>query len=151
MTQKILSHPLSLTSPLTSNPYRCLSVPIPPPRGSAAQISNTAILDSGASGIYFTTDAPVLHVNPSAPITRVGDAAGNCHQSSAQASHQLSALPITKGNIMPTFKHNLFGVGQLCDNGCRVLFDTDKVTIFNKVDNSTLLQGWHEPIGTKLW
>ena len=42
---------------------------------------------------------------------------------------------------MPTFKHNLFSVGQLCDNGCRVLFDTDKVTIFNKADNSILLQG----------
>eukprot|EP00804_Cyclotella_cryptica_P009177 CCRYP_003216-RA/>CCRYP_003216-RA protein AED:0.27 eAED:0.13 QI:0/0/0/0.66/1/1/3/0/546 len=146
-----LSNPLSITPPLTSNPYSCISVPIPPPLQSTAQISNTAILDSGASGIYFTTDARVLHVNPSAPITRVGDAAVNCHQSYAQASHQLSTLPITKGNIMPTFKHNLFGIGQLCDNGCRVLFDTDKVTIFKRVDNSILLQGWHQPTGAKLW
>eukprot|EP00804_Cyclotella_cryptica_P000822 CCRYP_001069-RA/>CCRYP_001069-RA protein AED:0.19 eAED:0.19 QI:0/0/0/1/1/1/2/0/711 len=52
---------------------------------------------------------------------------------------------------MPTFKHNLFGVGQLCDNGCRVLFDTDKVTIFKQADNSILLQGWREPTGAKLW
>eukprot|EP00804_Cyclotella_cryptica_P014538 CCRYP_004830-RA/>CCRYP_004830-RA protein AED:0.09 eAED:0.09 QI:0/0/0/1/1/1/3/0/993 len=52
---------------------------------------------------------------------------------------------------MPTFKHNPFGVGQLCNNGCRVLFDTDKVTIFKQANNSILLQGWREPTGAKLW
>ena len=52
---------------------------------------------------------------------------------------------------MPTFKHNLFGVGKLCDNGCRVLFDTHAVTVFNKQDDSILLQGWRETTGAKLW
>eukprot|EP00804_Cyclotella_cryptica_P023279 CCRYP_000441-RA/>CCRYP_000441-RA protein AED:0.42 eAED:0.42 QI:0/-1/0/1/-1/1/1/0/227 len=52
---------------------------------------------------------------------------------------------------MPTFKHNLFGVGKLCDNGCRVLFDTHSVTVFNKQDDSILLQGWRETTGAKLW
>jgi hypothetical protein len=52
---------------------------------------------------------------------------------------------------MPSFKHTLFGVGPLCDNGCRVLFDSASVTIFDKTDDSILLQGWREPTGAKLW
>ena len=60
-------------------------------------------------------------------------------------------LPACSGKIMPSFKHTLFGVGPLCNNGCRVLFEADSVTIFNKTDNSILLQGWHETTGAKLW
>jgi hypothetical protein len=52
---------------------------------------------------------------------------------------------------MPSFKHTLFGVGPLCDKGCSILFEADSVTIFNKTDDSILLQGWREPTGTKLW
>ena len=52
---------------------------------------------------------------------------------------------------MPTFKHNLFGVGKLCDNGCRVLFDANAVTVFDNQSNSILLQGWRETTGAKLW
>jgi hypothetical protein len=52
---------------------------------------------------------------------------------------------------MPSFKHTLFGVGPLCDKGCRVLFEAESITIFNKTDDSILLQGWCEPTGAKLW
>ncbi len=142
---------LSLFTTNDSNPYRCLSAPIPPPRGSAAQISHTAIVDSGASDIYFAPGAPVTNINPAAPTSCVSDAAGNHHKSSAQATHLLSSLPVKDVKIMPTFKHNLFGVGKLCDNGCRVLFDTHSVTVFNKQNDSILLQGWRETTGAKLW
>ena len=125
--------------------------PLPPPRISAAPILTTAIIDSGASDIYFPPGAPVANINPSAPLTHVGDTAGNSYQSSARASHLLTNLPVKEGNIMPTFKHNLVGVNKLCDHGCRVLFDTDAVTVFNKTDNSILLQGWLETSGAKLW
>ena len=108
-------------------------------------------MDSGASDIYLTLDAPVTNIDHSAPTSHVGDAAGNCHKSSAQANHLLSSLPVKEAKIMPTFKHNLFGVGKLCDNGCRVLFDANAVTVFDKHNNSILLQGWRETTGAKLW
>ena len=96
-------------------------------------------MDSGASDIYLTLDAPVTNIDHSAPTSHVGDAAGNCHKSSAQANHLLSSLPVKEAKIMPTFKHNLFGVGKLCDNGCQVLFDANAVTVFDKHNNSILL------------
>eukprot|EP00804_Cyclotella_cryptica_P009040 CCRYP_003144-RA/>CCRYP_003144-RA protein AED:0.34 eAED:0.37 QI:0/0/0/1/0.5/0.33/3/0/763 len=140
---------LSLSS--NSNPYRCLEAPASPPREHATQISTTAILDSGASDIYFAPDAPVTNVNPSAPTSTVTDAAGTHHHSSAHANHLLPTLPACSGKIMSSFKHTLFGVGPLCDNGCKVLFDSASATIYDKRDDTNLLQGWHEPTGAKLW
>jgi hypothetical protein len=52
----------------------------------------------------------------------VGDAAGSKHQSSAQADIQLN-LPSRNAKIMPSFQHNLMGIGKLCDNDCKVVFD----------------------------
>ena len=66
-------------------------------------------------------------------------------------SFLLPMLPTCSGKIMPSFKHTLFGVGPLCNKGCRVLFEAESVTIFNKTDDSILLQGWREPTGAKLW
>eukprot|EP00804_Cyclotella_cryptica_P009971 CCRYP_015405-RA/>CCRYP_015405-RA protein AED:0.48 eAED:0.22 QI:0/0/0/0.66/1/1/3/0/674 len=140
---------LSLSS--NSNPYRCLAAPASPPRKSAAQILNTAILDSGTSDIYLAPDAPVTNVNPSAPTSTVTDATGAHHHSSTHADHLLPTLPACSGKIMPSFKHTLFRVGPLCNNGCRVLFDSVCVTIYNKTDDSIVLQGWRKPTGAKLW
>jgi hypothetical protein len=141
---------LSLPLSSNSNPYRCLAAPISPPRGSAARISDTAILDSGASDIYFSPDVPVTNINLSAPTSTVTDAAGARHHSSAQADHLLPTLPVCSGKIMPSFKHTLFGAGPLCNKGCHVLFEAETVTIFNKTDDSILLQGWRQTTGTKL-
>jgi hypothetical protein len=51
---------------------------------------------------------------------------------------------------MPTFQHNLLGIGKFCDKDCTVVFDKAAVTVFAK-DGSSLLQGWREPDGAKLW
>eukprot|EP00804_Cyclotella_cryptica_P026883 CCRYP_017604-RA/>CCRYP_017604-RA protein AED:0.84 eAED:1.00 QI:0/-1/0/1/-1/1/1/0/158 len=101
-------HSLPLSS--NSNPYRCLAAPSSPPCGSAAQISDTAILDSSTSDIYFAPNVPVTNVNPSAPTSTVTNAAGACHHSSAQADYLLSTLPVCSGKIMPLFIHTLLGV-----------------------------------------
>ena len=42
------------------------------------------------------------------------------------------------------------GIGKLCDNNCKVVFDKAAVTVFAK-DGSTLLKGWREQQGAKLW
>ena len=52
---------------------------------------------------------------------------------------------------MPTFKHNLLGIGRLCDHGCTFLFDINAVTIFSKDNKNILLKGWRDSIGAKLW
>eukprot|EP00804_Cyclotella_cryptica_P017724 CCRYP_001164-RA/>CCRYP_001164-RA protein AED:0.37 eAED:0.27 QI:0/0/0/1/0.33/0.25/4/0/1265 len=84
-----------------------------------------------------------------APAATVSDAAGNQHCSSAQADILLN-LPDRSAKIMPSFQHNLMGIGKLCDNDCRVVFDKTTVTVFAN-NGSTLLQGWCEQTGAKLW
>eukprot|EP00804_Cyclotella_cryptica_P028661 CCRYP_008183-RA/>CCRYP_008183-RA protein AED:0.20 eAED:0.05 QI:0/0/0/0.66/1/1/6/0/1274 len=92
---------------------------------------------------------PVTNLNPSAPAATVSDAAGKQHCSSAQAEILLD-LPDRTAKIMPSFQHNLMGIGKLCNNNCRVVFDKTTVTVFAN-DGSTLLQGWREQHGAKLW
>jgi hypothetical protein len=59
--------------------------------------------------------------------------------SSAQADIQLD-LPSRNAKIMPSFQHNLMGIGKLCcDNNCKVVFDKMAVTVFAH-DGSTLLK-----------
>jgi hypothetical protein len=88
-------------------------------------------------------------MNPSAAKVTVGNAAGSKHCSSAQADIQLD-LPIGNAKIMPSFQHNLMGIGKLCDNNCKVVFDKTAVTVFAQ-DGSMLLKGWGEQDGAKLW
>jgi hypothetical protein len=109
----------------------------------------TAIADTGASDFYLTPAAPVININPTAAKVTVGDAAGTKHRSSAQADIQLN-LPVRNAKIMPSFQHNLLGIGKLCDNGCKVGFDKAAVTVYAQ-DGTSLLQGWREPDGAKLW
>ena len=52
---------------------------------------------------------------------------------------------------MPTFQHNLIGIGKLCDHGCKVLFDSNVVTVFSKDNKNILLKGWRDITGAKLW
>ncbi|KAL7502269.1 hypothetical protein ACHAXN_000895 [Cyclotella atomus] len=51
---------------------------------------------------------------------------------------------------MPSFQHNLMGIGKLCDNDCKVVFDKATVTVFAN-DGSMLLKGWREQNGARLW
>jgi hypothetical protein len=51
---------------------------------------------------------------------------------------------------MPSFHHNLMGIGPLCDHDCRVLFERKAVTVFAQ-DGNVLLRGWREKTGSKLW
>jgi hypothetical protein len=106
-------------------------------------------VDTGASDFYLTPSAPVTNLNPSATTVTVSDASGKQHCSTAQAEVLLN-LPNRNAKIMPSFQHNLMGIGKLCDNDCRVVFDKTTVTVLAN-DGSTLLQGWREQQGAKLW
>jgi hypothetical protein len=119
------------------------------PFPSSHQQDTTAIADTGVSDFYLTPSAPVININPTAAKVSVGDATGRRHCSSAQAEIQLD-LPVRNAKIMPSFHHNLLGIGKLCDNDCKVVFDKSAVTVFAK-DGTSILQGWREPDGAKLW
>ena len=77
---------------------------------------DTAIVDSGASGWYFTPGVPVSNVNKTAATIRVGAAMVQAQTYEASCEFPLPDLtPGLFGYIMPGFTHNLFGIGNLCD------------------------------------
>ena len=112
---------------------------------------NTAILDSGTSGWYFKPGAPVSRVNQAAGKIRVGTAVGHAVESAASCELPLPDIPTDLfDHIMPGFRHNLLGIGNLCDKDCRVVFTKRSVVIYNKT-NKPFLTGWREADRAKLW
>ena len=61
-----------------------------------------------------------------------------------------AALATLFGHIMPGFRHNLLGIGNLYDKDCRVVFTKRSVVIYDKT-NKPFLTGWREADGAKLW
>ena len=41
----------------------------------------------------------------------------------------------SEANILPSFKHSLLSVGQLCNDDCTAIFSKHKCTIYNKTTN----------------
>ena len=79
----------------------------------------------------------------------MSNVSGTKHCSSVQAGIKLN-LPSQNAKIMPSFQHNLMGIGKLCDNNCKVVFTKTAVTVFAQ-DGTSLLNGWREQHGAKLW
>ena len=52
---------------------------------------------------------------------------------------------------MPTFQKNLLGIGKLCNHGCKVLSESNAVTVFYKDNQGILLKGWQDTTGAKIW
>ena len=110
-----------------------------------------AIVDSGASGWYFTPSAPVSNGNKTAATIRVGTATGQAQTSEASCELPLPDLtPGLFGHIMPGFTHNIFGFGNLCDKNCKVLFTKHSVIIYESKDHA-FFKEWRETSGAKLW
>ena len=109
------------------------------------------IVDSGASGIYLTPEAPKKKVNLYAPAVQVRKASGQPLNSSASYKLDLpgpSKDPPTSGNVMPGFHHNLMGIGEFCGPDCKVLITKTSITIFdNKL--KTVITGWRDNNGPK--
>ena len=86
---------------------------------------DTAIVDSGASGWYFRTGAPVTNVDRTAAKIRVGTATGQAQQSDASCTLPLPDIPPGLfGHVMGGFSHHLLGIGNLYDKDCKVVFTT---------------------------
>ena len=71
-----------------------------------------AIVDSGASGWYFTPGALVSNVNKTAATICVGTATGQAQTSEASCEFPIPDLPPGLfGHIMPGFTHNILALG----------------------------------------
>ena len=110
-------------------------------------------MDSGASGLYFSPNAPVANINPAAPAIAVGAAKGQVQRLTATGQLALPNLPNTfpsTGHIMPGFNHTLLLVGPICDSDCTVTFSRDAVVVCDAT-NRTILTGWREEQAPYLW
>ena len=126
----------------------------PPPVTHAHQhTQHTAIADTGASDHYFTSAAPILHINPSAPRTTIRTATGELQLSTATAQLGIPAIPTQNartGHIMPGFTHNLLSLGKLCDADCTAYLNKHHLLVRDK-DGNAILHGVREPSGAQLW
>ena len=116
-------------------------------------LSHTGITDSGASGFYFAPGAPVTDLNPKAPTVGVRVANGRPERSVASATlASAPSLPpaAMQGHVMPSFPHTLIGLGPFADLGCRIIFTKMEVSVIHP-DGHTILQGWREQDGPRLW
>jgi hypothetical protein len=105
-----------------STPSSCNSTNLPP--------SHMGIADSGASGIYFASNAPVPNLNPTAPS--VGVRVANSLPVRSVASAMLASAPsfppaAMQGHVMPSFPHTLIGLGPFADLGCQIVFSKHAV------------------------
>ena len=72
---------------------------------------------------YFTPDAPVSKVNTQTPKIQVGTETGQPQVSAASFELPIEGIPTGKfGHIMLSFRHNLLGIGVLCDKDCKFVF-----------------------------
>jgi hypothetical protein len=115
--------------------------------------TSTAVVDSGASNIYFAKDAAICNFDSSTPKVNVGTATGQVQRSTGTSELNLLSFPDnfpTKGHVMPSFKHILLGIGKICDADCKVVFTKETVVVYN-AQQQPILSGWRETTGPKLW
>jgi len=51
---------------------------------------------------------------------------------------------------MPTFPHTLIGLGPFADLGCTIVFTKTAVSVIHP-DGHSILEGWRELDGPRLW
>ena len=137
---------------LTNNYYFALSTT---PASNPTQLppSHTGIADSGASGFSFAPGAPVSNLDHTAPTVGVRVANGLPERSVASATlASAPSLPpaAMQGHVMPTFPHTLIGLGPFADLGCKIVFTKTAVSVIHP-DGHSILEGWRELDGPRLW
>jgi len=137
---------------LTNNYYFALSTT---PASNPTQLppSHTGIADSGASGFYFAPGAPMSNLDHTAPT--VGVRVANSLPERSVASATLASAPslppaAMQGHVMPTFPHTLIGLGPFADLGCTIVFTKTAVSVIHP-DGHSILEGWRELDGPRLW
>jgi hypothetical protein len=113
--------------------------------------NDTAILDSGCTSIFLSATAPCSNKQAAHVPLNVNMPNGTTIQSSHTCALLLTDLPpqARKAHILPGLVHNsLISVGQLCDNGCRVTFTQEQVTVSK--NGKCVMYGSRDP-RSRLW
>jgi hypothetical protein len=114
--------------------YYALSTESAPTPPTTFPAQHTGIADSGSSSFYFSQGAPFPNYNSCSPTIGVTEA--NVYPECLVASAMLdlaSALPLATmlGHVMPSFPHTLIGPGPFANQGCKIIFDKNSVTVFH--------------------
>jgi hypothetical protein len=115
--------------------------------------SHTGIANSGASGFYFAPGEPVSNLNLQAPTVgvRVANSLPEQSVASATLASALSLPPAAmQGHVMPSFPHTLICLGLFANLGCQILFTMTAASVIHP-DGHTILEGWREVDGPRLW
>ncbi len=113
----------------------------------------TGITDSNASGFYFAPGTLVSNYDSRALTVGVGMANGSPECLVASATLALvSTLPLAAmlGHVMPLFPHFWISLGPFTNQGCNIVFDKARVTIFHP-DGYSILEVWCKLEGPQLW
>jgi hypothetical protein len=102
------------------------------------------VVNTGATGIHFSKNAPVDHLNTSASPIQVTITNGVNKISSASVQLKLKNLPpaTRHGQVMEDFPRTLFGIAPLCNADLSITFTKHHVKACNQA-GSTILKGWH--------
>ena len=119
-----------------------------PPQSTPSQF---AIMDSGATSNFFTTDAAVVNIKTTHEPLHVRIPNGTCLHSSHTCELDIPQLPkeARKGHIIPGMQgHSLVSLVQLCKAGCQVQIDSNGLYIWYR--GFVILEGQKCP-RTGLW
>ena len=86
----------------------------------------------------YTANAPQVMIPNGANITGHAQYNLNLPNVSRQAS---------EADILPSFKHSLLSVGQLCDDDCTTIFSKHQCTIYNKQNKPVIMGFRNHTIG----
>jgi hypothetical protein len=106
--------------------------------------SHMGIANSGASSIYFASNALVANLNPKAPSVDVCVANGLPVRSVASATlaSALSLPPAAlQGHVMPSFPHTLIGLGPFANLGCQIIFSKHVVLVIHPMATASSTDG----------
>ena len=89
--------------------------------------------------------------NKTAATIRVGTETGQAQEYEASCELPLPYLPSSLfGHVMSVFRHNILGLGDICDKDFKFIFTKHLVIIYYN-NNKPFLKGWRETSGAKLW
>ena len=95
----------------------------------------------------------MVNIDHAASKATVGTETGKNQQSTGTCNlalpHLLAEFPI-KGHLITGLRHNLIGVGPLCDTECAVTFTREAVIVCN-TQGTAVITGWRETTCTRLW
>jgi hypothetical protein len=114
--------------------------------------SHLGVANSGASGFYFSKNAPVTHLNTSTPHIQVRIANGIKSTSSAPTQIKNKHIPPAAhhGHAMENFPRTLIDIGPICNAGLSANFTKQKVIVQDLKGNS-IIEGWHHPEEGSNW